>query len=236
MENWTIGDGITANVTNLEDNRRLKAEVTSANATISQKDLPLGPGKYDLSFEAEGLADSSVDITVGGVTNTIPLSAYKKTYNEKIELPVNLTNKDFVIKFNNTGTFYLDNVRLVEDTLIKNGSFNAGLAGYEFYVDGSASASHVVDSQHENNALDVTIKNTSDAEWKIQLKQTSVELVKDKCYKLSFDAKSSIDRTIQYAREMVLFTKIQMAEKIGLHMFRTQYPLQHMVMMENIHT
>ena len=36
-------------------------------------------------------------------------------------------------------------------------------------------------------------------EWKIQLKQTGVKLEKGKTYKLSFKAKSTLDRTIQYA-------------------------------------
>ena len=67
------------------------------------------------------------------------------------------------------------------------------------YVDGSVSASYVVDSQNEENALDLTINNTSDAEWKIQLKQTDVTLEKGQWYRLSFDIKSSIDRSFQYA-------------------------------------
>lgn len=200
MEYWSIGNGCTASVTSLEDNRRLKVIATDANATVAQQDIPvIKNSKYNLSFEAQGSNDSSVEVTVAGITKTINLSSDKKTYDEKIVLPETITNRDIVFKFNKTGTFYLDNVRLVEDTMIKNGSFNAGLSGYEMYIHEAASASYVIDSLSENNALDVTIKNTSDAEWKIQLKQSNVTLEKDKYYKLSFDAKSSIDRTIQYA-------------------------------------
>lgn len=90
-------------------------------------------------------------------------------------------------------------MRLVEDSLIKNGSFDAGLTGYEVYVDASAAASCVVDSLTENNAADFTIDNTGDAAWKIQLKQNNIELKKDQWYKLSLKAKSSIARKIMFA-------------------------------------
>ena len=80
-----------------------------------------------------------------------------------------------------------------------NGKFNAGTSGFEVYVDGSASASYVVDSQSEDNALDLDIKNTGDAEWKIQVKQGSVTLEEDQWYTLSFDIRSGMARSIQYA-------------------------------------
>ena len=200
MEYWTIAGDIDASVTPLSDSRRLKVDVSSTDSTVAQTDLPVSAGsKYALSFDAEGIDDSNLTVSVAGVDTTFALSSDKKSYNAKITLPDEISNNDIVITFDKAGVFYLDNIRLVEDTLIKNGSFNAGLSGYEMYIHDSASASYVVDSISEDNALDVTIKNTSDAEWKVQLKQSTVELEKDKYYKLSFDAKSSIDRTIQYA-------------------------------------
>ena len=57
-------------------------------------------------------------------------------------------------------TTWLDNVSLVENALIKNGSFNDGTTGYTIYVDSSAKASYVVDSLKDDNALAVTIKDT----------------------------------------------------------------------------
>ena len=61
----------------------------------------------------------------------------------------------------------------------------------------SADASLVVESLKEDNALDVTIKDTSDQEWKIQVKQNNIPLVSGKCYKLSFKAKSDLPREIR---------------------------------------
>lgn len=66
----------------------------------------------------------------------------------------------------------------MEDSLIKNGSFNAGLSGYEFYKYSDGLASIVVDSLTENNAADITINSTGDTDWYIQLKQNNVALEK----------------------------------------------------------
>ena len=76
------------------------------------------------------------------------------------------------------------------------------------YIDSSADADAVVDSQKENNAADFTIKNSGDQNWKIQLKQNNIKLEKGQWYKLSFDIKSSVSRTIQ--------------QRTGHHMFRRQ--------------
>ena len=95
------------------------------------------------------------------------------------------------------GTTWLDNVSLVENALIKNGSFNAGTTGYTVYVDSSAKASYVVDSLKDDNALAVTIDDTGDQDWKVQIKQENIKLEKGKTYKLKFKAKSSLDRQIR---------------------------------------
>jgi hypothetical protein len=86
-----------------------------------------------------------------------------------------------------------------EDSLIKNGSFNAGLSGYEVYAYTTSDVSYTVDSLSEDNAFDITIKDTGDAEWKIQLKQDNVTLEKGQWYTLKFDVKSSVERKLQYA-------------------------------------
>lgn len=109
-----------------------------------------------------------------------------------------------------------------------NGKFNAGTSGFEVYVDGSASASYVVDSQSEDNALDLDIKNTGDAEWKIQVKQGSVTLEEDQWYTLSFDIRSSMARSIQYAiqRDGSVHKDV-MVRKTGHHMYRKRLSWMH---------
>ncbi|MCM1272006.1 MAG: carbohydrate binding domain-containing protein [Clostridium sp.] len=215
MEYWEITDAGTkadVSVTGINDGRRLKvisSGCDNANEVLlKQTELPITSGKYELSFEAE-LAEPAVGDTVelavcvAGGRETFTLNKdEKKLYTYKFEIAddVVITDiDDIVFEFGVNGTVLMDNIRLVEDTLIKNGSFNAGTSGYDIYVENSASASYVVDSQSEDNALDLTIKKSGDAEWKIQVKQNNVKLEKDKCYELKFDIKSSLARPIQYA-------------------------------------
>lgn len=190
---WTLSDPDAASVTGFSDGRRLKV---TAPLTLSQDELAFPEGvPYALSFEAQG--EGSLTVTLGGRQFTAALTGQKQTFTFKLSAGVHYTDKTLSIVFPGTGTAWLDNVKLVEDALIKNGSFNDGLTGYEVYVDSSANASYVVDSLNEDNALDVTVNNTGDMDWKGQIKQNNVKLEQGKTYKLSFDAKSSLDRPIR---------------------------------------
>lgn len=201
---WDIVNDANASVfvTDLADGRRLK--VTSAAGTesgkvlVGQKDLALMNGtNYVLSFSAQAAAAKSMNVTVAGKKYTAELDNAKKSYSFKFTQDSD--NKDISFDLGLGTTVWLDDVRIDEDTLIKNGSFNAGFSGYEVYCHEDASETHVVDSQTEQNAADFTIKNTGDADWKIQLKQSNVKLENGKCYRLSMKMKSSLDRTVSYA-------------------------------------
>ena len=201
---WDIVNDANASVsvTDLADGRRLK--VTSAAGTesgkvlVGQKDLALMNGtNYVLNFSAQAAAAKSMNVTVAGKKYTAELDNEKKSYSFKFTQDSD--NKDISFDLGLGTTVWLDDVRIDEDTLIKNGSFNAGFSGYEVYCHEDASETHVVDSQTEQNAADFTIKNTGDADWKIQLKQNNVKLENGKCYRLSMKVKSSLDRTVSYA-------------------------------------
>lgn len=201
---WDIVNDANASVsvTDLADGRRLK--VTSAAGTesgkvlVGQKDLALMNGtNYVLSFSSQAAAAKSMNVTVAGKEYTAELDNEKKSYSFKFTQDSD--NKDISFDLGLGTTVWLDDVRIDEDTLIKNGSFNAGFSGYEVYCHEDASETHVVDSQTEQNAADFTIKNTGDADWKIQLKQNNVKLENGKCYRLSMKMKSSLDRTVSYA-------------------------------------
>ena len=201
---WDIVNDANASVsvTDLADGRRLK--VTSAAGTesgkvlVGQKDIALMNGtNYVLSFSAQAAAAKSMNVTVAGKEYTAELDNEKKSYSFKFTQDSD--NKDISFDLGLGTTVWLDDVRIDEDTLIKNGSFNAGFSGYEVYCHEDASETHVVDSQTEQNAADFTIKNTGDADWKIQLKQNNVKLENGKCYRLSMKVKSSLDRTVSYA-------------------------------------
>ena len=106
-----------------------------------------------------------MNVTVAGKKYTAELDNAKKSYSFKFTQDSD--NKDISFDLGLGTTVWLDDVRIDEDTLIKNGSFNAGFSGYEVYCHEDASETHVVDSQTEQNAADFTIKNTGDADWKI---------------------------------------------------------------------
>ena len=194
---WNITpEGADIKVTGLSDGRRLVTEGKSV--TISQSDLAFKEGTaYALSFDAYAQNGATVVATVGGNTYKVNVEAgnEKKDYVVKIPATAKFTDKTVSLKIE--GAISLDNVKMVEDAKIKNGSFNDSLSGYEVYVDSAAKATVVVDSLKENNALDVTVDNTGADDWRIQIKQNNVLLEKGKKYKLSYEAKSSIDRKIR---------------------------------------
>lgn len=194
-----------ASVTNADNVRKLKVvapEGTSAekSVVIGQKGLALIEGtNYALSFTAEGDKGTSIKVTAAGQEFTAQMDGKENAYSFK--LAPGKDAKDLAFTICEAGTFYLDDVRIVEDSLIKNGSFNAGFSGYEPFVDSgiASEVTYVVDSQSEDNAADFTIKNTGDADWKIQLKQNNIELEKGQWYKFTLKAKSGIDREFMFA-------------------------------------
>ena len=128
--------------------------------------------------------DNTITVNVGGYEYTADIKAGEmKEFAFDIPANAEYVNKNISITLGMNGTTWLDNVSLVENALIKNGSFNAGTTGYTVYVDSSAKASYVVDSLKDDNALAVTIDDTGDQDWKVQIKQENIMLEKGKTYK-----------------------------------------------------
>ena len=206
---WDVqkNDGAEVSVTNENNIRRLMVnapEGTSANnpVIVLQTDLALSSGNtYAMSFTAEGESGKKILVKVAGQQYEFELNGEEQEYDNKLTVAGEHADTDLAFVFETPGTYYIDNVRIEEDSLIKNGSFNAGFSGYEPYVDSSISSdvTYVVDSLSEDNAADFTINNTGDAAWKIQLKQNNVEIEKGQWYRLSLDAKASIPRELMFA-------------------------------------
>ena len=197
---WEVSDSNAVSVTNINNERELHAVVnhTAENPlTVVQTGLAFTDGtEYELSFKARGTA--SLKVNAAGAEESYTLTDENQTYRLKIKNEC-YTDKNLVFTMTGEGEIYLDSVMLVEASLIKNGSFNAGLSGYEFYQYADGMASIVVDSQTEDNAADITINNTGNTDWYIQLKQNNVVLEKDQWYRLKFDVKSNLVRKIMYA-------------------------------------
>ena len=91
----------------------------------------------------------------------------------------------------------MDNVRMYEHDKIINGNFTNETVGYEVFVDSDAVATYLVDELSEGGALGFDIFDTTDEEWKIQLMQKNIQLEKGKWYRVSFDAKTSLNRDVK---------------------------------------
>lgn len=193
---WTVSDDTAVSVTSLTDGRMLKVNGTGVN--ISQDGLAVDESisEYLFSMDVVSSADSSISGSILGKEFNEILAEGQNAVRVQVQQS-DIANDEVIINFPDGIEIKIDNVRLEENCKIKNGSFNGGTTGYEWYADSSASATFVVDSISEDNAADITVYDTGDADWKIQLKQNNVLLEKGKAYKLTLKAKSSIDRTIR---------------------------------------
>ena len=205
---WEIeeADKDKVSVTNDNNDRRLKVvapEGTSKDAplVIRQTGLPLIEGEYSLSFKAykEDAAENDKSVVVKAGSAEVNEAVSNDPANE-IKTVINYKNGDpdeFVLSFNAPGTYYVDDIMLTENALIKNGSFNAGMSGFTQYSYNTAKTEYTVDSLSEDNAFAITIYNTGDEDWHVQLYQDGVNLVQGHFYRIAFKAKSSKKRTIK---------------------------------------
>lgn len=201
---WDIENESNATLSSTDwyDGRKLKIEGSGISAetplVLSQSDLALITGNFVFTAYIEGEAGKTVNVSVGSESFDIVLEEGKTVYTSKVAL-ASAADKNFSIKFAEPGDYLLDNVSLVEDSLIKNGSFNAGLSGFEPYAYTPDNVTWVVDSLTEDNAVDFTINKTGGMAWHIQLKQNGIELEQGQWYRLTMEAKCSMDRQIMFA-------------------------------------
>ena len=156
LKYWEITkpENVTADVTNLEDGRRLKvtspAGTENGKVLVGQSDLALTAGTdYELSFRAQAEEAKQMKVTVAGQEKVFDLTTEEKNYSVKFKTAESLTDKNLFFDLGLGTTVYLDDVRIDEDSLIKNGSFNAGLAGFEAYCYTPSNVTYVVDSLNE---------------------------------------------------------------------------------------
>lgn len=204
LGSWEITNNAQAEitVTSLEDGRRLK--VTSAPGTkegevlVGQSGLALNDGtNYVLSFSAQAEEPKTIKVATAGLLFDANVTTEKQTFTYSFTTEDEAKNLVFDLGIGTT--VYLDQIRIEEDSLIKNGSFNAGFAGFEAYCYTPSNVTYVVDSLQEDNAADFTINDTGEQDWHIQLKQNGVKLEKDQWYRLSLKMKSSMNRKVSYA-------------------------------------
>lgn len=193
---WDISDESQVMVSPFSDGRRLVTK--DKTVTISQTELAFRDGtKYFFSFNAKSEKATKITATIGGNEYTFDIITDGELHDYGIEIPADAKFADNNVSLKLEGELSLDDVKLCESALIKNGSFKDGLTGFSVYVDSSAKASYVVDSLQNDSSLSVTVNDTGDADWKVQVKQENVKLENGKMYVLKFDAKSNLDRNIR---------------------------------------
>ncbi len=201
---------VTNEITENGRQRDLQAKVvvpalaTELNPVIVKQEeiAPFLKGVYDFSFDAyttDGEADGMKAI-VAGKKYKPELTDKKQTFNFMFEFEEDQTREDSNVEFifYKPGVYYLDNVKATESAMVKNGSFKSGVACYETgaYEQGKASYSIADEVDGHDYVMDVNIANAGLKDWHVQLKQGDVKLEKGKTYKLTFDAKASIDRVV----------------------------------------
>lgn len=210
MKYWEVKSKSTntqINVTNSNNSRELKVDVKDNNSlledvVVKQTNLALTKNdNYALYFDAYADKDKTIKACINGEEFSADLTNNKKTFKFEFATGEELSSKDLELLLGGQGITYIDNVRIEENSLIRNGAFDTGLMGWDVFVDGNmkSAVSYGVDSLKEENASQLEIADTGDADWKIQLKQNNVKLEEGQKYRLSFDAKSTIDRDIMYA-------------------------------------
>ncbi len=213
LGNWEFAeeDAEFITVDNAGGARQLKVTVPEGKTvTVSQGKLaPIVRGKYEVSLDVRS-EDGNGEFVVDAAGNviTVAAGADMATFSKKIDVTEDKDREASYISltFDKAGTYYVDNVSITESALIKNGSFNAGLAGFSPYVYDTVKATYCVDSMNGNdNAFAITIEDTiadsSANEWYVQLNQDGITLEEGKTYRLSFKAKSSIVRNISYCMQ-----------------------------------
>jgi beta-glucanase (GH16 family) len=199
-------------VTNSGSKRELKVTVPEGKSvTVKQSELsPIGKGQYELSFNArfENGAADGLTVNMAGNSYVPELTDTDVKFSKKLNYDEDLDRaaSNVELRFEKAGTYYLDNIFFTESALIKNGSFNAGMASFNPYIDSQVKANYVVDNMNGNdNTFAITIEDTvaesAANDWYVQLNQDGVTLEQGKSYRLSLRMKSSIERKVKYCMQ-----------------------------------
>ncbi len=207
MDYWGVEsqcEGVTVQVTNDNNVRELKvvvpqSVVSPGQVIVKQDAIAITGGKdYILSFDAYADAAKTIQAQIAGQTFTSDLATERKSFKYTFTTDGDVKGSILEFLLGQPGTIYLDNVRIQEDSLLLNGDFSNGMTGFELYAYNAGDVSYVVDELNEDKAACIDIQNTGDQDWYIQLKQNNIRLEKDTWYRISLDAKSTMDRNIMY--------------------------------------
>lgn len=209
MKYWEVDskiEDVQATVTNINNKREFKISIPKSTSNLSdvilrESELGIAENKeYYLSFDAYAEEDKTIKAQINNKIFEAELTTEKKNFKYKFNTQDVLENRNLEFLLGTPGVTYIDNVKIMDTSLIINGDFSNEFSKWEVFKESSISSdvSSIIDKSNGNNAAQINISNTGDADWKIQLKQSGVNLEKGKKYKLSLDAKSTIKRAIMF--------------------------------------
>ena len=215
LGDWEIDNKAGAEVSVTKDRARM-LKVTSPkkakpeDVVIRQTGLKLEKGlTYIVKFDAYSTKTTFVTVKYGDVEQKVRVMTGKTDAKTKAVIPghfewVYTPASDEPIDFalmlgSDGGSVFVDNVFVKENKVVMNGDFERGMTGWELYAHQNSSAGCEVKGSKGKEAAEVTIDNTGNLDWMIQLKQNGCLLEKGKMYKISLKAKSSLERTIMLA-------------------------------------
>jgi len=196
-------DGATVAVTNEDLVRELKVEVPDSvpsleDIKLKQSLLALEGGKsYKLFLNVYGQEEKTLQLNIAGQSLEVPVTTENTKHQFTVVMPEGQTQTELELLLGASGTTYIDNVRMYEHDKIINGNFTNETVGYEVYVDEAANATYLVDELTEGGALGFDVFETTTDDWKIQLRQENIRLEKGKWYRVSFDAKTNLNRDLK---------------------------------------
>ncbi len=217
MGSWEIDNKAKAEISVTKDRARMLKVASPKKAkpedvVIKQTGIKLEKGQnYVVKFDAYSTKTTFVNVKYGEVEQKVRVmpgkvdsktKAVTPAHFEWVYTPTSDKEIDFSMMLGSDGaTICVDNIYVKENKVVMNGDFERGMSGWELYAHQNSSAGCEIVGDKGKEAAAVTIDNTGNLDWMIQLKQNGCLLEKGKTYKISLKAKSTLDRTIMLAMQ-----------------------------------
>lgn len=202
---WEIENNGNAEISVTKDRARqlmvVSPKKTKPEAVkVSQKGLKLeGGNTYIVKFDAIASKTTTITAKYAGETKTERVLTQPCHY-EWLYKPEADATIDFELLLGTDGaTVMVDNIYVKENKVVVNGEFDQDMSGWEVYVHQNAGCSSEITGEKGSKAIALTVDNTGNMDWMIQLKQNGCLLEKGKKYKISLKAKSDMDRMVMLA-------------------------------------
>ncbi|WRP07167.1 carbohydrate binding domain-containing protein [Rossellomorea aquimaris] len=218
------------------DERSFSAQVSNetADVQLAQKGIQLqSESEYKLTLDASAESDREIQIEMRSKDGEVSYAKEVLTVTHDVGSKImtftmpdvtDLQSQLVIHLGGSTHEVKLDNIKLtkkagpVDPFPIKNGSFDNGLAPWESYIHFDAGAS----VRNEDGEARISIENEGQETWSVQFFQGNLTLEPGKEYTLSFDASSTVDRSMEVTVENSQFHRY-LSEVVQLNGDKSRY-------------